>query len=249
MDVKKHCIVLPGSYCEVDEQLCASQTQADTVPIMVAQPHEIMYEVELGADEPDEGLDAPPTPPPIPDITGCVARRYPTRSRRRLLANLQYDQNLQFQQTSEMLFDVEHHQDTELITQSEDEMAVMKYLLTQYNLKEGLKHFGEKWIADAKGELTQLHAMDTWVPEDPTILSRAEKVKVLSSLMFLKEKRSGKIKGRVCVNGAPQRAYTSKEDASSPTVVNESVFITSVITANKKRFVRCYDVPGAFLHT
>ena len=67
--------------------------------------------------------------------------------------------------------------------------------------------------------------------------------------MFLKEKRSGTVKRRACVNGATQRAYTSKEDASSPTVVNESVFITSVITTNKKRFVRCYDVPGAFLHT
>ena len=67
--------------------------------------------------------------------------------------------------------------------------------------------------------------------------------------MFLKEKRSGKVKGRACVNGAPQRAYISKEDASSPTVANESVFITSVIAANEKLFVRCYDVPGAFLHT
>ena len=67
--------------------------------------------------------------------------------------------------------------------------------------------------------------------------------------MFLKEKRSGKVKERACVNGAPQRAYISKEDASSPTVENEYVFITSVIASKEKRFVRCYDVPGAFLHT
>ena len=65
----------------------------------------------------------------------------------------------------------------------------------------------------------------------------------------MKEKRSGKVKGRVCVNGAPQRAYIRKEDAYSPTVANESVFITSVIAAHKKRFVHCYDVPGEFLHT
>ena len=91
--------------------------------------------------------------------------------------------------------------------------------------------------------------MDTWVPEDPTMLSRYEKVKYLSSLMFLKEKRSDKVKGRACVNGAPQRYYISKEDASSPTVANESVFITSVLASNEKRFVRCYDVQGAFLHT
>ena len=67
--------------------------------------------------------------------------------------------------------------------------------------------------------------------------------------MFLKEKRSGKLMGRVCVNGATQRAYISKEYASSPTLANEYVFITSVIAANEKRFVRCYDVPGAFIHT
>ena len=119
-----------------------------------------------------------------------------------------------------MINDVEHKQDLELITQSEDEMAVMKYLLTQYNLKAGLKHFVEKGIAAAKGELTQLHVMDTWVPEDPTMLSRDDKVKALSSLIFMKEKRSGKVKGRECVNGAPQRAYIRKEEASSPTVAN-----------------------------
>ena len=36
------------------------------------------------------------------------------------------------------------------------------------------------------------------------------KVKALSSLMFLKEKRSEKVKGRESVNGAPQRAYIRK---------------------------------------
>ena len=56
------------------------------------------------------------------------------------------------------------------------------------------------------GELTKLHVMDNWVPKDTTILSRAEKVKALSSLMFLKDKRSGKVKGRACMNRAPQRA-------------------------------------------
>ena len=85
-----------------------------------------------------------------------------------------------------MLNDVEHDQDSELVTQLEYEMAVMKCFLTQYNLKAGLRHFVEKVISASKGELTQLHVMDTWVPRDPTMLSRAEKVKALSSLMFLK---------------------------------------------------------------
>ena len=87
-----------------------------------------------------------------------------------------------------MINDVEHEQDSDLLTQSEDKMAVIEYLQSQYNLKAVLKHFGEKEIATAKGDLTQLHVMDTRVPKDPTMLSRAEKVKALSYLMFLKKK-------------------------------------------------------------
>ena len=70
---------------QVDEQLRPARAQAATVPIVVAQPNEIMYEVELGTYEPDKGLHAPPTPPPIPDIAGCGAGRYPTRFRRSVL--------------------------------------------------------------------------------------------------------------------------------------------------------------------
>ncbi len=51
------------------------------------------------------------------------------------------------------------------------------------------------------------------------------------------------------MNGAPQRAYIPKEDAALPTVSTESIFITSAIAASKKRHVRCYDVPNAFVNT
>ena len=78
-----------------------------------------------------------------------------------------------------MLDDVEYDQDLELVTQLEDKMAVMKYLLTQYNLKAGLRHFGEKGVAASEGELTQLHFIDTWVPKDPAMLSRADRVRSL----------------------------------------------------------------------
>ena len=88
---KKTAVALDNADIKVDEQLCAARTQVDTVPFMVAQPHEIMYEVELGADEPDKGLDAPPIPPTITDITGRVAGRYPTRSCRSVLGNISYD--------------------------------------------------------------------------------------------------------------------------------------------------------------
>jgi hypothetical protein len=74
-------------------------------------------------------------------------------------------------------------------------------------------------------------------------------MRALSSLLFLKEKRTGKIKGRACINGAPQRDYITKEDAVSPTVSTESTFITVAIAAKEKRKVRCYDIPSAFVNT
>ena len=84
---------------------------------------------------------------------------------------------------------------------------------------------------------------------DPTKLARDDWTKALSSLLFLKEKQCGKIKGRACVNGAPQRAYIPKEDAASPTVSTELMFITLAIAASEKRHVWCYNVLSAFVNT
>jgi len=145
--------------------------------------------------------------------------------------------------------DTTHRVDREMCTRSEDELGVMAYLMTQYNLKPGLQKFGSRRQTAAVKELTQLHIMDTWTPIAADKLSREQRMRALSLLLFLKEKWTGDIKGRACINGAPQRAYISKEDAASPTVSTESTFITATIAASKGRRVRCYDVPSAFINT
>jgi len=121
--------------------------------------------------------------------------------------------------------------------------------MTQYNLKPGLRKFGAKGATAAVNELTQLHIMDTWTALDPSKLSREEKMKALSSLMFLKQKWCGKVKGRACINRAPQRAYIPKEEAASLTVSTESTFITATVAAHEHRKTRCYDIPSAFVNT
>jgi hypothetical protein len=78
--------------------------------------------------------------------------------------------------------------DSELRTTSKDEMAAWGYLTTRYKLKPGLRKFGECETTAAISELTQLHVMDTWTVMDPTKLTRDDKSKALSSLLFLKEK-------------------------------------------------------------
>ena len=143
----------------------------------------------------------------------------------------------------------EHVIDKELVTKSEDEFKVWAYTMTQYNLKPGLRKFGARGTTAAVDELTQLHIMDTWTAMDPSKISREDKMKALSSLLFLKEKQAGKIKGRACINGAPQRAYISKEEAALPAVSTESTFISASIAAHEHRKVRCSDIPSAFVNT
>ncbi len=83
----------------------------------------------------------------------------------------------------------------------------------------------------------------------PSQLEQEEKMRALSSLLFLKEKHTGQIKGRACINGVPQRAYIPKEEAALPTVSTESTFITAAIATSENRKVHCYDVPSAFVNT
>ncbi len=57
--------------------------------------------------------------------------------------------------------DTDHVIDKELMTTSEDEFKVWAYVMTQYNLKPGLRKFGARGTTAAVEELTQLHIMDT----------------------------------------------------------------------------------------
>ncbi len=88
--------------------------------------------------------------------------------------------------------------------------------------------------------------MDTWTPMDGGKLLWEQRMRTLSSLLFLKEKQTGDIKGRACINGAPQCTYIPKEDTALPTVSTELTFITATIAAKEGRKVRCYNVPSAF---
>jgi hypothetical protein len=72
--------------------------------------------------------------------------------------------------------DTEHAVDPELLTDSEDKIKVWSYLMTQYNLKLGLRKFGEKGAKAVMDELTQLHIMDTWTAMDPSKITREDQM-------------------------------------------------------------------------
>ena len=119
--------------------------------------------------------------------------------------------------------------------------------LTQYNLKRGLKEFGTAGMEAVKKELQQLHDRDVLTPMYVTDLNIEERNQALPYLMFLKQKRTGQVKGRGCADGRKQRIYYNKEDATSPTVAIESVMLTSITDAMEERDVATVDIPAAFM--
>ena len=129
----------------------------------------------------------------------------------------------------------------------EQNEALRHTVLTQYTLKKGLQVLGAPGVEAVYKELLQLHERKVGEPRDATKLSPTQKINALGYLMFLKQKRSGQIKGRGCADGRKQRLHTPKDDASSPTVATESVLLSCVINEKEQRDVATVDIPGTFM--
>ena len=71
----------------------------------------------------------------------------------------------------------------------------------------------------------------------------------MESLIFLTEKKDGRIKARTCANGSTQRDYIDRDEAASPTALTESHLITAVIDAKQRRDIMTADIPNAFVQT
>jgi hypothetical protein len=123
------------------------------------------------------------------------------------------------------------------------------YVMTQHSVKKGLRLFGDAGKDAVYSEMQQLHEMEAIEPKSSDMLTHEEKRASLHYLMFLKQKRCGRIKGRGCADGRKQRLYKTKQYASAPTVAIESLSLTSVIDAKERRHVVTTDIPGAFLQT
>ena len=78
-------------------------------------------------------------------------------------------------------------------------------LFTQYSVRKGIKVFRESGITAVKEELQQLDTRKVMEPIDGNELTNEEKRVCLQYLMFLKQKRSGRIKGCGCADVRKQR--------------------------------------------
>jgi hypothetical protein len=66
-----------------------------------------------------------------------------------------------------------------------------------------MKQFGERGETAVTKELDQINKYGVFKPKHARDLLEEDKKRALSSLIFLKEKKSGVIKARSCTNGNP----------------------------------------------
>ena len=97
-------------------------------------------------------------------------------------------------------------------------------------------------------ERTQLDDKGVFEPLHFNELTKAQRKQGLRLVQLIKKKRSGKIKGRTCADGRPQRRYITQEESTSPTVSIEALMLSLMIDAHENRVVATCDISGAFLH-
>ena len=142
--------------------------------------------------------------------------------------------------------DFNHHALLQTITKLKPEHMIT-LITEQMTAQKGIKLFGERGEKAIMVELEQLLYRKVMEGRHANTLTWAQKKAALKYLMFLKEKRCGKIKGRGCADGRKQRLYKTKDETSSPTVTIESLFLTSMVDARERRKVITVDIPGAFM--
>ena len=125
---------------------------------------------------------------------------------------------------------------------------VTHFMFNQMSAKKGIAKHGDVAIAALLSEFTQLEDKDAYEGVHVADLTPAQRRAALRAINLIKEKRCGKIKGRMVADGSSQRSQYTKEETSSPTPSNDSIMISLIIDAMERRIVGTSDVPGAYLN-
>ena len=83
-------------------------------------------------------------------------------------------------------------------------LAEQLFLTEQIRQRKGLKLFGKTGEESVKDELQQIYDMEGFQPKHWYELTKEESTKALKYLMYLKDKRDRRIKGRGCADGRLQ---------------------------------------------
>jgi hypothetical protein len=109
------------------------------------------------------------------------------------------------------------------------DLQVVEYIMMQLTLKNALKLWGNNAQFAVEAEVKQLHWQNTFKPVNWNEILPKNKKAILESHIFVKKKRSGEVKARKVAGGNKQHDVIDQEDASSPTVTQDSVVLTCMI--------------------
>ena len=121
-------------------------------------------------------------------------------------------------------------------------------MVSQYYLKKGIDIFGDRAAKETSAELEKIHLMGAYEPMDAMKLTKKQKQQDLDSLLFVTEKRDGRIKSRKCAIGSKQRDFDgyNKANGSSPKVSTKGLILTVDIDGHFGGDVATIYIPNAF---
>jgi hypothetical protein len=125
---------------------------------------------------------------------------------------------------------------------------IFGYIMTQMTATAGIKKHGQAAVEALLQEFCQLDNKNVFEPLHANELTTDQKQAALRAINLIKEKRSGKLKGRTCADGRPQRALYTKDETTSPTLSTDALLMSLMIDALEKMDVATADVEGAYLH-
>lgn len=180
--------------------------------------------------------------------TTTATSTLPRRSRREQQTPKQYEPNFNGKSYGMQLFNLGTRQ---ILEQTKGNVDIRKHtfnvIFTQMTADKGIKEFGEVAVAAIFKEYKQMQELNVLGSLDPDKLTPEEKCSALRAVNLIKLKRCGKVKGRMCANGAPHRNFIPREEAKSPTVSQDGLLCMAIIAAHERRKVGSFDVPGAYL--
>jgi hypothetical protein len=127
--------------------------------------------------------------------------------------------------------------------------AITGIMFTQMSPKAGIKRHGDKARDALREEFKQMIYKRVYSALEASSLTKKQKQQALRAINVIKEKRCGRLKGRHCADGRPQRGLYDKSETFSPTASQDSFFLTLVVDADEGSDVATADIAGVSMPT
>jgi hypothetical protein len=87
---------------------------------------------------------------------------------------------------------------------------IFGHIMTQMTATAGIKKHGQAAVDALLQEFNRFDSKNVFEPLDASTLTASQKQEALRAVNLIKEKRSGKLKGRTCADGWSQRSIRRK---------------------------------------